>query len=593
MTTPPLATIFYGDVTLEEGSNPLHFGYGDLNVKNNVVIGGSSDGTSTPTGALIVKDGGAYIHKSLYVRRNFDVSSEGITNLHTTNINTDPGGFSVFGQNGVNIAVGSNSKFDVYNGDLSLSSSTGSVYIAGGAPTGDAVDIRSSNTAGGITVAAGTGGLTQTISGGNFLTHVRDGSGEIRLDTVANDQNLTLSLNGETGSRVIIRSEGTGQGAITLDSLGGISGTTYGKISLQTRDTSSGIHIGTDYDSVPVYIGRNGSDVTIRGNLFVRGTTTEVNQQVMTVDDNIIVVNNSPFGLYDGGFAVKRYQPVNDTNDGALATDTPELVGTVGNSGNSSSTINLGTTVGLSPINDYYKNWWVYISAGQGLGQWRKISSYNATTKIADIYTTNEPDVQPSQGEPFTTIPLGVGEGPENTSIYGLYPCEYVMNIWNESQNEFAYVCSPTNPSDPDTGNISIAHYTNLHVGTLIADNIQTPFVNNQSADIHFDIVLNETNSLDSPISLTGVTNYGLYLIFIKPKTDMSRSYGIFMVGRRQNTGPGDNAPGAIVRIISVKGRNGEHLDMDWPSAQFPRIYYRPSPTDSGATTYKVKMISI
>lgn len=754
MTTPaPLATIFYGDVTLERGSDPSHFGYGDLNVKNNVVIGGSIEsvgGSSAPVGALIVKDGGAYIHKSLYVKRNLDVSSEGITNIHTTNINTDPGALSVFGQNAVDINIASNSRFNVYQGDLQLTSCTGSVFIAGGATDADAVSIRSSNTAGGVTVDAGTSGLTQNVSGGQFLTHVIDGSGEIRLDTFSNNQNLTMTLTGSTDSaillqssgidaaielktrdtngkiilgnepadglglgagaiemwagsggytlqsntggevrmtsqdadfclslrgtssqkslilesegisqraihitntdatsgslggisldagmggligtsysggstgivmtavggsslytnrtysngqnltvsvtgntdsRVIIRSEGTGQGAITLESTGGILATSDGKVSLQTRDAANGIHIATDNDGVPVFIGRNGSDVTVRGNLFVRGTTTEVNQQVMTVDDNIIVVNNSPFGLYDGGLAVKRYQPVNDINEGALVGDTPELVGTVGNAGNSNSTINLGTSLYLSDQHDYYKNWWVRISGGQGQGQWRKISGYDGDTKIASIYTTNEPDVQPSQGNIFTTTP-------NNTSIYGLYPCEYVMNIWDESNNEFAYVCTPTNPSDPDTGNIDISHYTNLHVGTLIADNIQAPLVNNGVSDIHFEIELSQINTISSPVLLNnqGVLNYGLYMIYIKPETDMSSAYGIFMVGRRQNANPSDNAPGTIVRIISVKGARGEHLDMDWPSAQFPRLYYRPQPTEGGITKYKIKMISI
>jgi len=336
-------------------------------------------------------------------------------------------------------------------------------------------------------------------------------------------------------------------------------------------------------------IGTNDSSVTIRGDLYVKGTTSTVNQQVVTIDDNIIVVNNSPYDLWDGGFAVKRYQTSNTSGSGAVVSDTPEATGLVGGITGNLFEINLGANA--SNINDYYKGWWVKITSGTGQDQVRKIKSYDGTTNIATIYSDQDaadnPELHPREGQDLVTPP-------DTSSAYALYPCQYVMNIWDESADQFAFVCTPTNPSDPSTGNISINHYTNLRVNKIIANTVESEFINGVITDTIFDVTLDDSGAMiKTPLS--GLSqNYGLYLIFVKPKTDISRAYGIFMIGRRGQESGVDNVPGTIVRIISVKGRNGEHLDMDWPSNSYPNLYYRPSPGAQGnTTTYRVKVVSL
>ena len=104
-----------------------------------------------------------------------------------------------------------------------------------------------------------------------------------------------------------------------------------------------------------------GGDVTITGNLTVNGTTTTLNTETLTVDDNIIVLNNNEAGTpsQNAGIEVERGTSTNVslrwnettdkwqfTNDGTTYTDigaggdvvddtTPQLGGTLDANGNS------------------------------------------------------------------------------------------------------------------------------------------------------------------------------------------------------------------------------------------------------------------
>ena len=49
------------------------------------------------------------------------------------------------------------------------------------------------------------------------------------------------------------------------------------------------------------------SNVIVSGNLTVTGTTTTINMESTILEDNLIVINNGPAGLADGGILVKRY----------------------------------------------------------------------------------------------------------------------------------------------------------------------------------------------------------------------------------------------------------------------------------------------
>lgn len=789
----PLATIFHGDVTLEQGSDVLNFGWGDLNVNRKIIVNGTENSTGVNSVGSVLISGGVKIDKNMHIHENLYVLY-GSSNLTVTNISTANGATTIQGPNKVDISVGASSNFVTTNGDLLLQSENNTLQLYGGENSSYAVDIKATYQDGGINLLSGTnngnislvsgmGGISQTTSQGNIsltannangsfiinsssanqtltlgLTGIQDSqlkiessgintsnnalvinttntngnivisnfnglgeasssitqlagaggyllltntNGPISLTSQSatsnytvksnnNNQHLTLTLEGETDSSLIIKSEGnnltndaikiytlnengnisisnntsgsngkvdifTGKGGFivntattgstvittygasstytnstlsdsqdlnitvtgntnskvniassgigneairlsTSNTAGGISLSAQGKVQIESADSNNGVRVATNTPGIPVHIGTSNSMTTIYGDLNVKGITTTINSTVVTVDDNITVVNNSPVGTSDGGLAIKRYQPANDTGSGDVVQDTPETSGFA--QGGTATSIILANT--SNPTPDYYNGWWVKIKSGTGANQVRRIKSYlgSAGGFVANIYNTFdheslEIDSQPipREGLDFTTYPLGPSNPLGEQSEYELFPCGYVMMIWDESQDEFAFVC---NNESPGSGNTNYPHYADLRLNDLNANNLQVNTINGAQADITTNVILD--NNSTTPVFIPEFPNtYGIYMVYVKPLTETSRAHAIFMIGKA-DTG----YSGTVVRLISAKGNNGDQLDMQWPHdisdplLSKPQLFYRPYPNGiGGTTTYKIKIVTL
>lgn len=434
-------------------------------------------------------------------------------------------------------------------------------------------------------IRTGTNGLNvSTQTGGSIVMTTYGAQSTYTNTTYADNQDLNISVTGNTDSRVNITSSGIGNDAINLTTTnisGGINMSANGKIQLESADLVNGVQIATATPNTPIYIGTSNSTTTIYGNLDVKGVTTTVESTVVTINDNIITVNNAPSNTSNGGLAVKRYQSANDSAFGDVVADIPDDSGTVQNSGNTATTIHLSS--GASGVNDYYNGWWIKITSGTGAGQVRRIRSYNGLTRIATIYSTS--DQTGMLGNPVPVEGMDLSTILDNTSDYSLYPCEFVMMIWDESANEFAFICSSTTPGETT----SIVHYSDLHLNDLIANDLTVNTINGSNADVTTYVTLN--NNSTTPVIITNFPNtYGVFLVFIKPNTDTARTNAIFMIGKVDGIG----IPGTVIRLISVKGLHNDQLDIQWPNDALPQLLYRPYPNGIGGTTqYKLKIISL
>lgn len=783
----PLATIFHGDVTLEQGSDVLNFGWGDLNVNRKIIVNGTENSTGVNNVGSVLISGGVKIDKNAHIHENLYVLY-GTSNLTVTNINTANGATTIQGPNKVDISVGAASNFITTSGDLLLRSEDNILQLYGGENSSSAVDIKATDLNGGIRLLSGTnnggislisgsGGIYGTTSQGNisltannangsFIVNSSTGNqsltvglqgnqdsqlkiessgvnttntalvinttntkgnivisnynglgessssitqlagaggytlltntrGPISLTSQAatsnyivksngSDQNLRMSLQGETDSSLIIESEGnnttkqaiqirtlndngnisisnntngstakvdifTGKGGFIVNTAttgstvittygasstytnstlsdsqdlnitvtgntnskvniassgtsneaiklstshpsGGISLSAQGKVQIESADSNNGVRIATNTLGIPVHIGTSNSMTTIYGDLNVKGVTTTINSTVVTVDDNITVVNNAPVAGSDGGLAIKRYQPANNTGDGDVVQDTPEASG-FAQGGNATSIILANTS---NPAVDYYNGWWVKIKSGTGAGQVRRIKSYlggGTGGFVANIYTnydqTDLGNPQPIEGMNFSTYPEGPDHQIKPQSEYELFPCGYVMMIWDESHDEFAFVC---NNDAPGSENINYPHYADVRLNDLTANNLQVNTINGAQADITANVVLD--NNSTSPVFIPEFpTTYGIFMVYVKPLTETLRAHAIFMIGKA-DTG----YSGTVVRLISAKGNNGDQLDMQWPQDNLskPQLFYRPYPNGiGGTTTYKVKIVSL
>ncbi len=492
---------------------------------------------------------------------------------------------------------------------LALDGTTDSSLIIkseGNNTTNNAIQIRTTNENGIISISNNTNGSTAKVDifagkGGFVVNTATTGSTVITTygasstytnSTLSDYQDLNITVTGNTNSKVNIASSGTGTEAIKLSTsnptgaTGGIYLSGSGKVQIES---ASEVRIATNTSGIPVHIGTSNSMTTIYGDLNVKGTTTTINSTVVTVDDNITVVNNAPIGTSDGGLAIKRYQPANDTGSGDVVQDTPEETGTA--QGGNATSITLAT--GSNPDTNYYNGWWVKIKSGTGAGQVRRIKNYLGSEGgfVANIYNSEDHNNLPEDSRPIPREGLDFSTYPDSSSAYDLFPCGYVMMIWDESENEFAFVC---NNQAPGYGNTTYPHYADLRLNDLTANNLQVSTINGAQADITANVILD--NNSTSPVFIPEFpTTYGIFMVYVKPLTENERAHAIFMIGKA-NTG----YSGTVVRLISAKGNNGDQLDMQWPHDNSgpllskPQLFYRPYPNGiSGTTTYKVKIVSL
>ena len=432
------------------------------------------------------------------------------------------------------------------------------------------------NSDGGFYLNSGQGGTHLTTATGGTTQIITNGAESlIQNKTTADGQHLRINTVGGTDSKVIIETDNTNANAIIMNASTG-SVYIHGGNNLNLESNTQ-IDVGTN-NNIPINIGTNTSTTTINGNLIVQGTTTTVNSETLTVKDNIIIVNNGPVVTADGGIGIQRFQYANNNSEGDVVSDDPEEQNIViGVSGNTSTTIHLQGA--LNTESDYYKDYWLKIVTGTGTNQVRKIKSYNGSTKIAEIYgTLDETGIGPYViGDNFITTP-------DSTSRINVYPCGFVLNIWDESEKEFAYVCS----TSVSTTGTSIAHYADLHVNDFIANDIFVSTINGSSADKGITLELNNNSS--APVNISEFPSIsGVYTVMVSPEDPTkTTAHGIFMVGRSIM-----NITGSSIRLISVKGANDEQLDMIWPANQVPQIFYRQPPNTSGNTRFKLKIIGI
>ncbi len=522
-----LGSIYYGDLTVLSGYDTVLHGLGDLRVGNKAIIGITNTISSiNASTGNLIVNGGLAVGENIYINKNLNVIEQTI--LGRTTIN-----------------------------NLFLVSNTSSSIISSGSI------ILSSDSSGTL--------ITSTLG------------------------NINIS-----GKDVISNS---------------LTSTSIYSNNLLSLESTTGINIGTlNNTPIPVVIGSLGSDTTIRGNLNVKGTTTTYDSTVMTIKDNFIQVNNQPTtnSTVDGGLAIKRFQPANEnvisSLSGEIINDTPAITGIVVNwtTGNNNLIINT-TSSSLNTTIDYYKGYWVKLTYNS-IGWVRRVKSSvtSNTGGNLTLYTTSDQtnllgNPVPTEGLnlptsgsfAFPTFPVTSG----NISL-DMYGSHWILSMWDESNKEYAIVSSNNvlDEAPANYSNVSINDYSNFHANRLTGKDIITNTVNGSVADVQFLVTLSNNTT---PVTLTTIgstpttftlSNYGSYLISVKPTTTTDTSpFAIFSGARRNKS----TACGNINRIASVVGENNEMLDMDWPANSYPRLKYTITPGTIGNVQFSVKVTSV
>ncbi len=475
----------------------------------------------------------------------------------------------------------------------------------------DALRLDATNVAGGIVMTGGTSGLNVDMTNGPITLDAQGVASHFLLASTGAAQDLTFGVTGAFDSSLILSSTGTGADAIKINATaGGIDANATGEINIDTTDTVNGIKIAQT-TNIPVSIGGTnstvtiGNDMVISGDLTVSGTTTTVDSIIVTIDDNILVINNGPVSAgTDGGIIIKRYQNQNDAGTGDVVSDTPTYSGTA--QSGTSTTIVLAVA-DLKP-NNFYNGWWIKITGGTGANQVRRIKSYLNSTNTATIYDTADETGNPqtpATGADFTTPP-------DNTSTYNLYDCPYVGQFYIESEDRIVLGHSNLDPS----ANVNITKFANFAAndadfsGTINVDTINEYTLNNgvDIETVHFEdgaitnvVSINGTtadtvatvnlldNSTVTYATVPGTATSGAYLVLVKPTSNPNGAHAVFTIAGNVASG------GFVSRTASVSSSTGERLDMDWVAGESPKIRHGKEKTGGTGVNinYTIKVTAI
>lgn len=574
---------------------------------------------------------------------------------------------------------------------------------AGDSATSNAVSILATGTTGGNVNIVASGSTVPAILadatsnlGKILVRSAGDSSTENAIEllaTATSEGNILVQANGlsstnpsikllsdnETSGQILLEANGNIANAIrvTATSTSGPSGIDVdatGLISIDTTSIASGIAIATATEGVPVVIGTLTSLTTIAGDLLVQGTTTTINTETLTVEDNIILLNsgNGELGI-DSGLIVRRFQTANNGSIGdVVAGPTPVQETGLFQAGSSApGTLVLDTHA--SDSDDFYNGWWVKITSGTGVDQVRRIKDYVGSTKTATLYVAADNTDSFYDGLDLTTAPVA-------TDSYNLYSDAFQMTFYDESRDQWTFANVSKIP-DPVSGvgisTADIQQYQQVSMGALevhpqiyknangsasgttvtftllnheiiagqrvgISDSVDftpsipagpytvtsTPDANTFTIEVPVstvsvdassatlklyhtstvftniirpidpefgdiaipsltcfeDITIPKTSTAYFFVNLCSMP-YGAVMIYIADLYNTDGSFGVFAAARSTSVGSG-----AVSRLASASGEDGQRIDVDWLSGEKIKIRHRPAGSGLGNYTYRVRL---
>lgn len=265
---------------------------------------GTKDTVST--GATITFTGGTNVNTAVTddtITINLD-DNPSVTNLNVSGITTLAGNVNLGDDGSDVVTVVGVATFTTSNVYISNSLYVGGLEITGGASVGQDVSTRNLSVSGIATVGSGVGitQFTSAVGSGTSTSSVPTSSAVIDyVDSEIGTIDLTIDIAGDSGTGSVSTSQtlsiygtaneietvGAGQSITvglpnTVTVTTSLSTPTVQATNLKANDGTTAITITNSTGAVGV-----SSDLTVTGNLYVNGSTTQVNTTTTTVDDTL------------------------------------------------------------------------------------------------------------------------------------------------------------------------------------------------------------------------------------------------------------------------------------------------------------------
>ena len=305
-------------------------------------------------------------------------------------------------------------------GDVTITSAANGDFLRwnGSAWINDAVDLATDT----------IGSFVQSLVAGTGVT-LSNNSGENATPTVAVDTTVIAPIASPTFT-------GTVSGVTaTMVGLGSVNNTTDANKPVSTA-TQTALDLKSNLAS-PSFSGTvTAAALTVSGNLTVSGTTTSINTETLTVDDNIIVLNNNVTAspTENAGIEVERGSSTNVSLLWDEITDKWQLTndGTTYSDIATASSVATATTLSLDNLTDA-----TIVSAAAG-----QFLKYNGSAWVNDAIDLTTDTV----GDYVATLTAGTGITLANNSGEGASPTVTVdttviqAKVTNVTDTEIGYL---------------------------------------------------------------------------------------------------------------------------------------------------------
>ena len=260
-----------------------------------------------------------------------------------------------------------------------------------------------------------SGSFIASLVAGTGVT-LTNNSGEAATPTVAVDTTVIAPLASPTFT-------GTVSGiSATMVGLGNVSNTSDANKPVSTAQQNA-LDLKSNLAS-PTFTGTvTTNDLTVSGNLTVSGTTTSINTETLTIDDNVIVLNNNATGApsQDAGIEVERGSSTNVQLRWNETTDKWEATNDGTTYGNIVTTADSGTVTSAMIVDGTVINADINTSAAIALS--KLASGTSAQVVIANssgvpTYTTLSGDVTISDTGVASIAANSVALGTDTTGNY-------------------------------------------------------------------------------------------------------------------------------------------------------------------------------
>ena len=220
----------------------------------------------------------------------------------------------------------------------------------------------------------------------------------------------------------------------------------------------------------------------------------------------------------DNGTLVKRFQTIDGVSDDVLVDSPAETSAGHGGNAQSGSSVTITLNGGANATDDFYNGWWIYLTAGTGNGQVRRIKDYTGASKIATIYSTAD---AVDDGLDFVSPA-------DATTVYSLFNRTYVGSFYDESVDEWVIGFMAEAGS-----NLTIQQTTNLRVNNM---------------------------TIDGVLNTTGLTNEGTTLIdstdtealLVRKNADGGDIFTVDTTNTEVNIGPGTANHGTMLSLYGT-----------------------------------------